>query len=116
MMEPLPVGLPAPIAVELDRIEHRWAGLPLPVAERWLGPVHESAGRILASDPASGAEALPQVGPGSAMDQLRVVVFDLFTGLAEAAVPVDADGSAAIGEAVATELEQLRRMLASAQV
>ena len=65
--------IPEDVATELDRAARRWQQLPLDRAVEALPGVHE-----LMADLAG--EALPDLGPAGAMDQLRVVAFDACTG------------------------------------
>lgn len=65
--------IPDDIATELGRAVRRWQQLPLDRAADALPGV-----LTLCADLAG--EALPDLGPGVAMDQLRVVVFDACRG------------------------------------
>lgn len=65
--------IPEDVATELDRAARRWQQLPLDRATEALPGVH-----ALMADLAG--EALPDLGPAVAMDQLRVVVFDACAG------------------------------------
>lgn len=108
MADPIrPDVLPEPVRLELDRVEQRWAALPLADAQQLLGRVHDSAQRILdlAATPSDDSRrVLPPVGPGSAVDQLRVVVFDLLV----------APHPAPTAAAVLAELAGLRSRLGAA--
>ncbi len=65
--------IPEDVATELDRAARRWQQLPLDRAVEALPGVHALLAEL-------AGEALPDLGPAVAMDQLRVVVFDACTG------------------------------------
>ncbi|MDN5716542.1 MAG: hypothetical protein L0G89_04830 [Janibacter sp.] len=65
--------IPDDIATELGRAVRRWQQLPLDRAADALPGVHALCAEL-------AGESLPDLGPGVAMDQLRVVVFDACRG------------------------------------
>lgn len=80
---------PAPIVAELARIEGHWRVLALRTAQQHAPRLREAARRLAdALDPAPnqpGAQ-LPDLGPATALDQLRVTVYD---ACAAGAVPIE---------------------------
>lgn len=69
MTSALPPSLPAPVALELQRVAERWRQLPLGHALVRL-PVVRALVEDLAGEP------VPDLGPAVVIDQLRVVAYD----------------------------------------
>lgn len=110
--------VPDRVAVELQRVVQRWQVLPLDHAVCALPAVLALAQRLAdAAVPPSGSSApfrsgaggeqVPDLGPAAVMDQLRVLVYDLF-----AAPPAPCPGEPMHDEQwVRGELVQIRTAL-----
>lgn len=68
--------IPDDISIELGRAVRRWQQLPLDRATVLVPGVHDLMAEL-------AGEPLPDLGPGVAMDQLRVVVYDACRGEGE---------------------------------
>lgn len=64
---------PEAVRVELARIETRWAALPLTAAEAGMPAVRLVLDQLTA---ASGQDPVPELGPGTALHQLKVLAWE----------------------------------------
>ncbi len=95
---------PCEVITELERLERRWSQLPLERAERALPTLRATLDSLTA---ASGRDPVPDLGPGSALHQLKVLVW-------EACLSAARDGSARQADGIrdlVTSLSDLRRAL-----
>lgn len=67
--------VPQEVSTELERVVRRWQQLPLDHALTHVPVVRELVEQ-LAAGTAPTAGAVPDLGPATLMDQLRVLVFD----------------------------------------
>ena len=99
------VGSPTPqeVSDELRRVVERWHQLPLDHALSRMPSVRvlvQSLAERVAGERGVAAQAVPDLGPAAVMDQLTVMVFELF----QARPTTDPAG-------VADELAGIRRLL-----
>ncbi len=69
------VPVPEEARLELDRLGRRWRELPLPAAEAGQPSVRAALEHLAAR---VGPEPVPDLGPGVALDQLVVLVWDAY--------------------------------------
>ncbi|WP_020144933.1 hypothetical protein [Terracoccus sp. 273MFTsu3.1] len=102
------MGSPTPheVSDELRRVVERWHQLPLDHALSRMPSVRalvqSLADRVAAARGASGSDAppVPDLGPAVVMDQLAVMLFDLFRAEPDADPRVVAEGLAGIRRAL----------------
>ncbi len=88
--------MPEPARVELDRLARRWRELPLAAAQAGMPAARALVDALAAR---CGPDPVPDLGPAVVMDQLAVLVWDVY-----------ARGA---GDGIPERLAGLRRSLAS---
>ncbi len=89
---------PDAVRVELDRIDRRWAHLPLPAAQAGMPTLRRALEALTA---AAGQDRVPDLGPATAMHQLKVLVWEACRAdrrLGAADAPAAVHGPAATSE------------------
>ncbi|YAL82742.1 hypothetical protein ACMYYO_12545 [Dermacoccaceae bacterium W4C1] len=70
--------VPDAVGTELERVARRWQNLPLDHALSHVPAVLALSTELAQAADPTRAGALPDLGPATALDQLRVTVYDAF--------------------------------------